>query len=162
MTELSSELKTKIQRILGIHGGELENFEPADLIGELCDTVFMLDEGKVISQLTAMREKLTSVNGRIWSLLGHHDPKKARENFNGIAELERYVSELKRRGGKDVPEPHEKAETVAPVDVRQAEDDERVQKLEQQVVEVQEDLQNLFHTLMEVEKLEDEAGLGRQ
>ncbi len=161
MTELSSELKTKIQRILGIHGGELENFEPADLIGELCDTVFMLDEGKVISQLTAMREKLTSINGRIWSLLGHHDPKKARENFNGIAELERYVGELKRRGGKEPEDLHEKPEAAPAVDIREHEHDERVGKLEQQVAEVQEDLQNLFHTLMEVEKLEDEAGLGR-
>ncbi|HAK94834.1 MAG TPA: hypothetical protein DCM87_07460 [Planctomycetes bacterium] len=159
MTEFSSELKTKIQRILGIHGAELDQYEPADLIGELCDTVFMLDEGKVISQLTTMREKLTSINGRIWGLLGHHDPKKARENFNGIADLERYVGELKRRGGKagdahalpDQPE----------ADAGRAEDDERIEKLERQVVEVQEDLQNLFHTLMEVEKLEDEAGLGR-
>jgi hypothetical protein len=160
MMDLSSELKTKIQRILGIHSGELENFEPADLIAELCDTVFMLDEGKVISQLTALREKLTSINGRIWSLLGHHDPKKARENFNGIAELERYLADLKRRGGKEL-DTHEKPEVASPVDVRRAEDDERVGKLEQQVAEVQEDLQNLFHTLMEVEKLEDEAGLGR-
>ena len=60
----------------------------------------MLDEGNAIPQLTALRDKLTSVNGRIWSLLGQHDAKRARENFNGIAELERYVGELKRRSGK--------------------------------------------------------------
>jgi len=37
-----------------------------------------------------------------------------------------------------------------------------MEKLERRIVEVQEDLQNLFHTLMEVEKLEeDAAGSGR-
>ncbi|HNR99660.1 MAG TPA: hypothetical protein PKX48_06435 [Planctomycetota bacterium] len=160
MTEFSSELKTKIRRVLGIQGAALDQYEPAVLINELCDTVFMFEENKVMSQLTALREKLTSINGRIWSLLGHHDPKKARENFNGIAELERYVGELKRRAGKG-GDPLA-APDQPPAEAGRAEHDERMEKLERRIVEVQEDLQNLFHTLMEVEKLEeDAAGSGR-
>ena len=43
MTEFSSELKTKIRWVLGIQGAALDQYEPAVLINELCDTVFMFE-----------------------------------------------------------------------------------------------------------------------
>lgn len=157
MAEISSELKTKIQRILGIHAGEIEQYDPYEIIAELCDTVFMFDEGNAVPQITALREKLTSMNGRIWSLLGHHDAKRTRENFNGIAELEKYVGELKRRSGR-LEDAHERDRgQINSAEERRNETEDRVRKLEGMVVEIQEDLQNLFHTLMAVEALEDEV-----
>lgn len=106
MAEFSPELQKKIQRVLGITPEALKNYDPAEIIDELCETVIMLDENNVLAQLTSLREKLTAINGRIWNLLGKHDPKRARENLSGITELERYVGELKRKieDAKKAPE----------------------------------------------------------
>jgi TolA-binding protein len=154
------ELQRKLQRILGITPDALKQYDPMELVDELCETVIMLDDQNVIAQLTALREKLTAINGRIWNLLGQHDPKKARENLSGIAELERYVGEVKRRSGDAeqpaaAPAPEKRAAPAA--EGPPAADDERIRSLESRVGELQDDLQNLFHALMEVEELEEEA-----
>ena len=158
MADYPEEIKNKIQKILGIPPESVQEYDASELISELCETVFMLDDQKSVPQITAMREQLTKLNRRIWALLGQNDPKKAREHFNlGISQLERYVGELKRRSGKleDVHEQDKERLSVSKSKISLNED--RLNKLEKRVDEVQEDLQNFFHTLSDIEAMEEEA-----
>ncbi len=158
MAEIPPEVQRKLQRVLGITPDSLTAYDPVELIDELCETVIMLDDDNVLSQLTSMREKLTAINGRIWNLLGKHDPKRARENLSGIAELERYVGEVKRRSGELEQVQQSRQANVRPEqEAVPAEHQERIKTLEKRVNEVQEDIQKLFDTVMEVEALEEEA-----
>ncbi len=157
MPEFSSDIQQKIQQILGIPADSLDQYESAELINELCDTVFMLDEQKTVARITKMKDKLSSINGRIWNLLGVHDTKKAREDLNGIAELERYVGEMKRRSGgsedaaeKDRGAGDEKA-------TRESRNEDRVRELEKRADELQQDMQSLFHSLTYIEAMEEES-----
>jgi len=155
MPEFSREIQDKIQQILGIPADSLSQYDPAEIINELCDTVFMLDEQKTVAKITKMKDKIASINGRIWNLLGVHDPKKAREDLNGIAELERYVGEMKRRSGSIEEGQGKKRAGESPED-RQSRDEERIGELERRADELQLDMQSLFDSLAEVEELEEE------
>lgn len=158
MAELSIDISQKIEKILGIPPSDLNNYDAEDLIDELCETVFMLDEQKSVAKITALKEKIMSINGRIWNLLGEHDPKKARENLNGIRDLERYVGELKRQAvsgegaGPDTVQHGSEAET----EIRNKANDNRLRKVEKRVSELQDDLHTLVHTLTDIETLEEE------
>jgi hypothetical protein len=155
MAEIPADVQKKLQRVLGITPDGLKAYDPVELLDELCETVIMLDENNVLPQLTSLREKLTAINGRIWNLLGKHDAKRARENLSGIAELERYVGEVKRRRGE--LEEVRSHESVSASEAVNAEHQERIRQLEHRVGEVQEDLQKLFHSVMEVEDLEEQT-----
>ena len=158
MAEMSMELKEKIHKVLGIPPNDITALDPVDLLDELCETVIMLDEGTVVAQLTALRSQLYAINGRIWNLMGHKDPRKARSDLAGIGELEKYVGEIKRRSGEPKEVPAKKKPAVEEVPVaRQDENLDRIKELEVRVSDVQHDLQNLFDTLMEVEALEEQA-----
>ena len=157
MAEISTEIRNKLQQILGIPPEGVDEYEVSELINELCDTVFMLDEQKSVSQITALREKITSINGRIWSLLGEQNSKKAREDFGGIASLERYVGELKRSSGK-LQNIHERdKELLNSTENRQDSSEKRLTKLEDNVFDLQEDLQKLFSTFTDLESLEEDV-----
>ncbi len=156
MAEVPPEVQKKIQRVLGIAPDALKQYDAAQIIDELCDTAIMLDEDNVLAQLTSLREKLTAINGRIWNLLGKHDPKRARENLSGITELERYVGELKRKIGEAQQAPPPQVQAAGP-DPQREELERRLRQIEKRLAEMEADVQNVVHMLMEIEELREET-----
>jgi len=155
--EVSDELKKKINRVLGIPLAEIDEYEPAELIDELCDTVIMLDEERLVPLMTQLREKLTSINARIWNLLGEHDPKKVRENLNGIAELERYVGELKRRVQEVEKTQVSGQEELAAIKEENENYREQIRQFKERVTVLESQLEQLLSTLAEEEMAEEEG-----
>ncbi|MBN1421045.1 MAG: hypothetical protein JXP34_19900 [Planctomycetes bacterium] len=140
--ELTPELKDKIHRILGIPAEELDDYSPFDLIDELSETVFLLDGQEVLFKINTLKGKLHAIENRMRTLMGVKESKRVKD-ANVIADLERFVGDLKRRAA-ELDEEHTEDERLLKDSIQLYEQQESmIAELTQRVHELEAELAQL-------------------